>query len=176
MRITESELCDSFLGSESLLGGNHGFDTIIHVLDKVLLRSTESSLVGDIENAIVGLGVLTVDSSDLHVVLIGDLVELSFVCFASEQWQFDMNRCSQGSSQVGWARGDVTKMLIMGELSFLLDQACSSRQPGENSKDVGTLLHGNDPKLILFVDPDKESLFFVMEDTSTCWPVPVESA
>ena len=126
MRELGSELCNSFLGSESLLSGDHGFDTIIHVLDKILLRSTESSLVRDIENAIVGLGVLTVDSSDLHVVLIGDFVESSFVCLASEQWQFDVHRCSQGSSQVGWARGDVTEMSIMGELGFLLYQASSS--------------------------------------------------
>ena len=69
---------------------------------------------------------LSVDSSDLDVVLVSDLVESSLVGFASQSWQLDVHRGSQGSSQVGWARGDVTEMLVVGELGFLLDQAGSS--------------------------------------------------
>jgi hypothetical protein len=36
-------------------------------------------------------------------------------------------------------------------------------------------LHGDDSELILFIDPDQESLFLVMEDTSASWPVSVET-
>lgn len=46
----------------------------------------------------------------------------------------------------------------------------------ENFDDTGILLHRNNSKLILFVDPDKEGLGVVMEDTSTGWPVSVEIA
>jgi len=37
-------------------------------------------------------------------------------------------------------------------------------------------LHGNNSKLILFIDPNQEVLLIVMEDTSTIWPVSVETA
>jgi len=36
-------------------------------------------------------------------------------------------------------------------------------------------LHGDDSKLILFIDPHKEGLFFIMEDTSSIWPVSIQT-
>jgi hypothetical protein len=42
--------------------------------------------------------------------------------------------------------------------------------------EVSTLLHGNDSKLILFVNPDEEGLLIVVEDTSALWPFSVQVA
>ena len=58
--------------SAGLLSFDEGSDSIDHVLDELLLRSSESSSVGDVENSVIGLGVLSVDSSNLDVGLIGN--------------------------------------------------------------------------------------------------------
>jgi len=42
--------------------------------------------------------------------------------------------------------------------------------------DVGTLLHGDDSKLILLVDPDQESLVVVVENTSGLGPLTLKTA
>merc|ERR1711881_404078 len=39
-----------------------------------------------------------------------------------------------------------------------------------------TLLHGDDSKLILFVDPDKECFGFVVEDSTAFWPVTLHTS
>jgi len=67
-------------------------------------------------------------------------------------------------------------MVIMGKLGNLLDLSCSNRKSSENGKNVSTFLHGNDSKLVLFIDPYKESLFVIVEDTSAIWPFSVEAA
>jgi hypothetical protein len=66
-------------------------------------------------------------------------------------------------------------MIIVSKFGFFLDCGSSNSKSGENSTNISSLLHGDDSKLILFVDPDKESLFLVVENTSTCWPVSVET-
>jgi len=37
-------------------------------------------------------------------------------------------------------------------------------------------LHGDNSKLIFFINPNQEVLLVVMEDTSAIWPVSVETA
>jgi hypothetical protein len=66
-------------------------------------------------------------------------------------------------------------MLVMGELCYFLDVCTSLRETSENCTNVGALLHGNDTQLILLIDPDKERLFFVVEDASSIRPVSVEA-
>ena len=63
----------------------------------------------------------------------------------------------------------------MSELSNLFDLPCCSCKSSENCSDVGTLLHGDDPELVLFIDPNKEGLLVVVENTSALWPVAVET-
>ena len=63
----------------------------------------------------------------------------------------------------------------MGELSNFLNLRGCSGESREDCSDIGSLLHGNDPELILLVDPDKESLLVVVEDTSSLRPVSVET-
>ena len=155
--------------SQLLLFLDEGLDTVIHILDKVDLVSAESSQVRDIENTIIRLGVLTVDTSDLYVVLVSDGLHKRFVLH--ELWKVDVHRCSQTSTHVGWAGGDVTEVLVIGEFGLLFDLTSGDGKSLENLKDVRSLLHGNDSELILFVNPHKESLGIVVEDTSVLWPL-----
>ena len=150
--------------SKGFLGFDHGLDTVVHVLDQVSFGATEASLVGDVVGAVVRLGVFSVDTADLHVELVSNLLEAFHVL--GQLGELDVHGGAQGSSQVGGARGDVTEMVVMGELAFGLDVGGSSAESVEDFNDTGSLLHGDDSKLILFVDPDEESLGIVVEDTS----------
>ena len=164
----------AFFISERLLSSDHSLDAIIHVLDELNLVSAESSQVGDVEDTVVSLGVLTVDTSDLDVVLVSDLlVELRV---SHELGKVDVNGGSETSTHVGWAGGNVTKVLVVGELGLLLDLVGGGSKSLEDATNIRALLHGDDSKLVLFVDPDEEGLGVVVEDTSTRRPVSVESA
>ena len=44
-------------------------------------------------------------------------------------------------------------------------------EPLENALHVSALLHGDDPQLVLLVDPDQISLILVVEDPATLRPV-----
>lgn len=160
--------------SQAFLGSDHRFDSIVHVLDKLDFVSSESSEVRDIEDTVVSFGVLSVDSSNLYVIFIGNgLVEI----FLFHQfWQVDVNRSSETSSHVGWASGNVSEMFVIGEFCFLLNLVSTISKSSEDFLDVGTLLHGDNSELILFVNPNKEGFGIVVEDTSSLWPVSLESS
>ena len=162
------------VSSQGFLGSDHGFNSIVHVLDKLDLVSTESSQVGDIKDSIIGLGVLTVDTSDLDVVLIGN--RLVKRCVLHQFWQVNVHGSSKSCSHVGWASGDITEMLVIGELGFGLDDVGSISESLENLLDVRSSLHGDDSKLILFVDPDEESLGVIVIDSSSLGPLSLESS
>jgi hypothetical protein len=114
------------------------------------------------------------DTSDLDEVFGGDALE--HLLLLHELWKLDVDGGSKGGSEIGWARCDVTKMLVVGELAYGLDVSGSSTKSVENLEDASSWLHGDDSELILLIDPDEESLGIVMEDTSACWPVSVEVA
>lgn len=149
-------------------------NTIDHVLDELLLRSTESPSVGDIKHTIVGLSVLTVGTTNLDVVLISDLLELSLVL--GELGQLDVDGSSEGSTKVSRAGSNVTEMFILGELAVLLDLGGGSGESAEDSLDISSVLRRDNSELILLIDPDQESLGVIVEDTTTAGPVSVEVA
>ena len=66
-------------------------------------------------------------------------------------------------------------MVVVSELSNLLDCSCSTRKSIENSSDVSAWLHRDDSQLILLIDPHKEGLVVVVEDSSARWPVAVKA-
>jgi len=160
--------------SHGVLFIHKGFDTIDHILNQFLFGSSESSSVRDIEDTIFGLRVLSVDTSDLNIVLSGDSFESSIV--SHQFWKFDVYGSSQGSTEVGWAGSDVTKMIIVGEFANSLNMSGTSAESLENGCDVGIILHGDDSQLILLINPDKESLGSIVENTSSIWPVSIEVA
>ena len=67
-------------------------------------------------------------------------------------------------------------MVIVGETGDLLNLGGGSGETLEDGTDVGTLLHRDDTELVLFVNPDEESLGIVVEDTSALGPVAVKAA
>ena len=167
-------MINSFHYSHSFLSLNKCSDTINHVLNKSLFGSTESSSVGDVEDTVISLRVLSVDTSDLDVVLISDGIELGLILL--EFWELDMDRGSQGSSEIGWARGNVTEMFVMRELADGFNMSAGSAESVEDSEDIGSLLHRDDSELIFLINPNVEGFFIVMENTSTGWPVSVQVA
>ena len=67
---------------------------------------SDSSLL--VVSVVVSLCVLSVCSSDLDVVLVGNCLELCLL--SSEFWKVDVDGCSQGSAEIGWARGYVAHL------------------------------------------------------------------
>ena len=159
--------------SKFLFGRDHSFNTVVHVLDEIDLGTTESTEVGDVEDAVVGLGVLTMSATDLDVVLVSDGLEL--VLGSTKLGELDMHGGAHASSAVGRARGDVTKMLVVGKLGLLLDEGRGVGKSLEDLTDVGALLHGDDTELVLFIDPDEERLVVVVEDTTSLGPFTLET-
>jgi len=70
-------------------------------LDEVNLGAAETALIGNVKNAIMGLGVLTVGSSDLDVVLVSNSFKLSFLL--AQEGQVDVHGSTQGGTEIGWA-------------------------------------------------------------------------
>jgi len=64
----------------------------------------------------------------------------------------------------------------VGELNDSLDVSSSTRESIKNSADVSTGLHADDAELILLIDPHKECLVFVVEDTTAARPVAVQAS
>ena len=87
--------------SESLLGSNHSLDTVVHVLDEIDLGTTKSAEVRDVEDAVISLGVLTMGTTDLDVVLVGDGLEL--ILMLGKLGKFDVDGGAHAGSEVGRA-------------------------------------------------------------------------
>ena len=59
---------------------------------------------------------------------------------------------------------------------MLLDVGSGAGESVEDCVDVSTGLHGDDSELILLINPHKESLVIVVEDTSAFGPLAVKTA
>ena len=64
----------------------------------------------------------------------------------------------------------------MRKFSNIFDSSGGAGKTVENGVNVGTWLHGDDSELIFLIDPDKEGLVVVVEDSSARWPVTVQTA
>jgi len=160
--------------SEFLLSVDHSLDTVVHVLDEIDLGATESAEVGDVEDAVIGLSMLSVSTTDLNVVLVGDGLEL--VLGSTKLGKLDVNGSAHASSTVGGAGSNVTEMLVVGELCLLLDLGSGNGEALEDLTNVGTLLHRDDTELVLLVDPNEESFGVVVEDTTSLRPFTLKTA
>ena len=63
----------------------------------------------------------------------------------------------------------------MGKSSDLLDLVGCCSESAEDCTNISALLHRNNPKLVLFINPDEEGLLVVVEDASSLWPVSVKA-
>lgn len=72
------------------------------------------------------LGVLAVNATNLHVVLVSDGFEKAW--FLTEVGQVDVNRGAQCCSKVCWAAGYVSEIFGVGELSDLFNNGASTAE------------------------------------------------
>ena len=63
----------------------------------------------------------------------------------------------------------------MGESSDFLNVCACSGKSIKDCLKIGTVLHGDDSKLIFLINPNKEGLFLIMEDTSSIRPIPIQT-
>ena len=88
-----------------------------------------------------------------------------------------MNGGPHAGAQVGGAGMQVAKLLVEHELAARLgldgvsNSLDAAGEPLEDAPDIATLLHGDDPELILLVYPDQEGLFVVVENAPALGPV-----
>jgi hypothetical protein len=67
-------------------------------------------------------------------------------------------------------------VLVVCKLDNFFNFSCTAGKAVKDGVEVSTLLHRNNTELILFVNPDEEGLFLVVEDTTAVGPVAVEVA
>ena len=114
------------------------------------------------------------DSSDLDEVFVSDGLEEGLAPL--KLWEPDVDGGSHGCAKVGWARGDVSKMFVVGEGHVFFDLLGCATKPIENFFDTSSWLHGNNSKLIFFVNPNQECFVIIVENSSSTGPLSVEIA
>merc|ERR1712013_117186 len=93
-----------------------------------------------------------------------------------------MDRGTHTSSKIGWARVDVSVLFRQSEVlaTLSLDRVSNSLDStSKTSKDtlyITSLLHGDDSCLILLIDPEKEGLGSVVEDSTALGPVTLHTS
>jgi len=156
-------------------------DGVNHDLDELDLGVSEPVLVGDV----VGVASLTTGLSPGATGLHGQLLTASLQLvnrLLGPAGQVNVDGGPHASAQVGGAGVDVA--VLLGQSVFLarlgldglLDSLDTTGKTGEDSLDVSSLLHGDDPGLVLLVDPQKEGLGVVVEDSTTLGPVTLHTS
>jgi len=96
--------------------------------------------------------------------------------------KINVDRCPHASTKVGGAGVDVAVPLIQAEVfaRLLLDRFLNTldslSQPGKNFPDITTHLHGDNTKLVLFIDPDQECFLVIVEDSTSLGPIPLHAS
>merc|ERR1711934_138834 len=92
-----------------------------------------------------------------------------------------MDRCAHAGSHIGLAREvaillrnlEILSRLILHRLLHSIDS------PGKSLKDtlrIATLLHGDDPQLVLLIHPHEEGLLLVVVDAPALRPVSLHTS
>jgi len=156
-------------------------DSINHFLNQLDLRVSKSVLVGDVISVTSLTTRFSTSSTRLEMKFLTSGLQLLNTVLGPSR-QVNMNRGSHSSTKVCRARVNVTILGIETEVLSRLffdrvtNSLDSSGQSLKDSLDISTLLHRNDSQLILFIDPDEESLGGVVEDTSALRPVSLHTS
>jgi len=153
-----------------------GVDTVNHLLDQLDLGVSQSVLVGNVIS-VTGLSArFSAGTTGLQVELFAS--SLQFVNgVLGPAGKINVNGCSHAGTKIGWARVNITVLFVEAEVlaGLLLDRISDHfdtvAEPLEDSLDIATIFHGDDAELILLIDPDKEGLGVIVEDTTTLRPV-----
>jgi len=155
--------------------------SVNHDLDQLHLRVTKTMFVGDVVGVTSLTTRLTTGSTGLNSKLLASCLEL-INSLLGPTWKINVDRGSHTSSKIGWARVDVSVLLGEGivlarlGLDGISDSLDSTGKTSEDSLDVSSLFHGDDTGLILLIDPHKEGLGVIVEDSTTLGPVTLHTS
>merc|ERR1719458_800918 len=135
-----------------------GVDTVNHGLDEGDLGVSQPVLVGHVVGAAIEATRLSTGSTGLDCELLAPLLQ-GVKTLLGVSGQVDHDGGPHAGSEVGGAGVDVAKLLGKGEVLAGL------------SLDGVTLLHGDDPHLVLLVHLQEEGLGLVVEDSTALGPV-----
>jgi len=153
-----------------------GVDTVNHALDELDLGVTQTMLVGDIVGDASLATRFTAGTTGLNLELFTPLLQ-GIKTFLGPAGQVNVDGSPHASAKVGRAGVDVAVLGVEHEvlaalgLDGVADSLDTAGKTFKDAPDITAHLHGDDPELILFIDPDEESLFGIVEDTTTFGPV-----
>jgi len=158
-----------------------GVDAVNHGLDELDLGVSQSVLVGDVVG-VSGLAArLAAGATGLDSELLAPGLQL-VDALLGPAGKVNVDRGPHAGTQVGGAGVDVAELLgqleVLARLSLdaVTDSLDATGQALEDTLDVTALLHGDDPSLILLIDPDKEGLGLVVEDATALGPVTLHTS
>jgi len=158
-----------------------GVDTIDHGLDQLDLRVAKTMLVGNVISVASLAARLSAGTTGLEVKGLAPSLE-GINGVLGPAGQVNVDGGPHASAQVGGAGVDVAELggqqEVLARLSLdgVTDGLDTPGEPLEDTLDVTALLHGDDPELILLVDPDQEGLVLVVEDTTALGPVALHTS
>merc|ERR1740131_160488 len=144
-------------------------DTILHLLDGLVLGETHAPLVGDIVDAADSCTVLTAGTADLEMILSSGLFKLGIV--SGQLGDLNVDGGTDGGAEVGGAEGEEAEAVMVAEWHLSLNLGGACHQAAVYLSQVTSLLHGDDAKVIFLIDPDEEGLGIVVVDTTAVGPV-----
>jgi len=153
-----------------------GVDTVNHDLDQLNFRKSKTMLVGDVIGATSLATGFSAGSTGLDGEFLAPGLEL-LNRLLGPSGEVTMDGSTHASSQVGGARVDISVLVVKHEsLARLLhdtftDGSDTAGKTLKDSLDITTLLHGDDTELILLIDPQKEGLGGIVEDSTALGPV-----
>merc|ERR1719507_1603573 len=156
-----------------------GVDAVNHALHELHLGVAETVLVRDVVGVASLAAGLSPGAPGLHLELLAPLLEGAHAAVAllGPAGQVNVHGGTHAGAQVGGAGVDVAE--LGGDLEVLAglglhrvtDGLDAAGQALEHTLDVTALLHGDDPELVLLVDPHEEGLLGVVEDAAALGPV-----
>jgi len=156
-------------------------DSVNHDLDKLNLGVSKTMLVGDVISVTSLTTGLSTGSTGLNSEFLASCLEL-VNGFLGPSGKVNVDGGSHTSSKIGWARVDVSVLfgesVVLARLSLdgISDSLDSTGKTSEDSLDVSSLFHGDDTGLILLIDPHKEGLSVIVEDSTALGPVTLHTS
>jgi len=156
-------------------------DGVNHDLDELNLGVSKTMLVGDVISVTSLTAGLSAGSTGLDGKLLASGLEL-VNGFLGPSGKVIVDGGSHACSKIGWAGVDVSVLLgesvVLARLSLdgISNSLDSTGKTSEDSLDVSSLLHGDDTGLILLIDPHKEGLGVIVEDSTALGPVTLHTS
>jgi len=158
-----------------------GVDSVNHDLDQLNLGVSETVLVGDVISVSSLTARFSAGSTGLNSEFLASCLEL-VNSLLGVSGKINVDGSSHASSKIGWAGVDVSVLLGEGivlarlGLDGIANSLDSTGKTSEDSLDVSSLFHGDDTGLILLIDPHKEGLGVIVEDSTALGPVTLHTS